>query len=85
MADIFNFPRRETDVYRPAQEGDSPTPQVLSNFQEFRELVDSGKVEFFITIGALADGKKFGFVAGILDPTLAAGMLEHVKIQIIAG
>lgn len=85
MADIFNFPHKESEGFRPATEGDSGTPQVLSNFQEFRRLVEENDVEFFIAVGAKKNGEKFGFIAGMLDPMTATGMLEYVKIQVVAG
>lgn len=85
MDNIFSFPHPEDiGIHRKAAPGESGLPHVLKSFQEFRELVDTGEVEFFILVGGTKDDKRFGFIAGIFDPINAAGMLEHVKIQVIA-
>jgi len=81
---IFEFPHKEGIDKKPYQEGDSPTPQLESTLQDMQRLVSSGEMQGFVIVGTTTNGP-FGAVAGIISPIQIAGLLEYVKLQLIAG
>ena len=83
-SNIFSFPHKEGIEKQPAQEGDTGQPQMESTFQDLRHLLESNQLEGFVIVGTTKSGP-FGAVAGIISPIQIAGLLEYVKLQLIAG
>jgi hypothetical protein len=83
-SNIFTFPSREEEGFKPAEDGDTGIPQVLSAFQDLKRMVENNEVESFVVVGTTKDGGSFGSIAGLLSRMRLVGMLEYVKIQIIA-
>lgn len=82
-SNIFQFPSKLDHALRVTS--DTGDPQLLSAFHEFKKLIEENKVEGFVVVGTTKEGDCFGGFGGVFSPLQLVGMLEHVKVQIIAG
>lgn len=85
MDNLFEFPSwPNKSQRRKAGEEDSGLPEILGTFQKFRQMVDTNTLDGFVIVGITKDKGRFMMMAGLFDPVEITGLLEHVKIQIVA-
>lgn len=85
MDNLFQFPSApDKSNRRKAGEEDSGLPEILATFHKFRQMVDANELDGFVVVGINKERGRFMMMAGLFDPVEIAGLLEHVKIHIVA-